>query len=129
MAGPKVFTDKCFGGGYAGTGAFFSEEARGEYERQFEDQDSVHGMCEDYRAAITVDLVEARRDREEGRKIRCPIKVLWGKKGVIERSFDALKEWRDVSDGEVTGESVDAGHYIAEEVPDLLLKHVKEFFV
>ncbi|KAL2067184.1 hypothetical protein VTL71DRAFT_1608 [Oculimacula yallundae] len=128
MSEPELFKSKFFGGGYAGNGSYIDERAMGEYMGMFKDEACVHAMCEDYRAAATIDLVEARKDREEGRKIRCPVRVLWGSKGVIERSFDCLKEWRAVSDGEVTGESVPSGHYIAEEVPDVLLKHVKEFF-
>ena len=85
-------------------------------------------MCEDYRAAATIDLVHARKDIAEGRKIKCDFRVLWGKRGVIEKSFDALALWREVCDGEVSGEAVDAGHYIPEEVPDLLVRHIKEFF-
>lgn len=129
LAQPELFRERFFGGGYAAQGGFMEEEVMREYVGQFRDEDAVHGMCEDYRAARTVDLVEARADRELGRKIRCPVRVLWGKRGVIESSFDALKEWRDVSDAEVSGESVDSGHYIAEEAPDVLLKHIKEFFV
>lgn len=123
------FAGKCFGsGGYTGTKGMFEESALGEYVKQFGDREGVHAMCEDYRAAATVDLEEAKADLKEGRKIRCPVRVLWGKKGEIERSFDALKEWRAVSEGEVSGEAVESGHYIPEEVPDVLLKHVEEFF-
>jgi haloacetate dehalogenase len=106
-----------------------SLEAKAEYMAQFTDQDGVHAMCEDYRAAAGIDLVEAREDREKGRKVMCPVRVLWGKTGVIEKSFDCLGEWRAVSEGSVTGEAVESGHYIAEQVPDVLLKHIKEFFV
>lgn len=128
LKNPEVFKQKFFGGGYAGTGAFIDEKAMEEYVKQYTDEETVHGMCEDYRAAATIDLVEARKDREEGRKIKCPVRVLWGKKGVIEASFDALAEWKEVSEGEVTGEAVNSGHYISEEVPDVLLRHVNEFF-
>jgi haloacetate dehalogenase len=48
---------------------------------------------------------------------------------VIEKSFNALAEWRTVSEGEVSGEAVEGGYYIAEQVPDVLLQHCKEFFV
>lgn len=116
-----------FKGNYAGDGRFMEEEAVGEYMKLFDERECVHGMCEDYRAAATIDLEEARRDREEGRKIKCPVRVLVGEKGVVAKKFDFLQEWRDVSEGEVTGEAVEAGHYIAEEVPDVLLKHIKDF--
>jgi haloacetate dehalogenase len=129
IASPSVFEERFFGGGYSGGTGYMSQEAKGEYMAQFKDEEGVHAMCEDYRAAAGIDLVEAREDREKGSKIKCPVRVLWGKSGVIEKSFDCLAEWRAVSEGSVTGEAVDSGHYIAEQVPDVLLKHIKEFFV
>jgi haloacetate dehalogenase len=128
MNSPEEFKARFFGGVYAGQQGFMDNQALDEYVAQFKDQDCVHAMCEDYRAAATIDLVEARSDREAGMKIKCPVRVLWGKKGVIEKSFDCLGEWRAVCDNDVSGEAVDSGHYIAEEVPDVVLKHVREFF-
>jgi haloacetate dehalogenase len=129
MASTSTFEERFFGGGYAGGVGYMSQEAKGEYMAQFRDEEGVHAMCEDYRAAAGIDLVEAREDREKGRKIRCPVRVLWGKSGVIEKSFDCLAEWRAVSEGDVSGEAVESGHYIAEQVPDVLLRHVREFFM
>jgi haloacetate dehalogenase len=40
-----------------------------------------------------------------------------------------LKEWKAVSEGDVSGEEVPSGHSIAEEIPDIVLKQAKEFFV
>ncbi|KUJ20302.1 putative epoxide hydrolase [Mollisia scopiformis] len=117
-----------FGGSWSGVKGFMDEKAVEEYISQFTDKAGVHAMCEDYRAAATIDLVEARSDKEAGRKIKCPVRVLWGKNGVIEKSFDCLGEWRAVCDNEVSGEAVNSGHFIAEEVPNVLLKHVREFF-
>jgi haloacetate dehalogenase len=99
------------------------------YVRQLGEKESVHGMCEDYRAGATVDLDEQRRDIEDGRNIKCSVRVLWGRKGVVGKLFDALKEWREVSDGSVEGEALDCGHYIPEEKPDEVIRHVRKFFV
>jgi haloacetate dehalogenase len=129
MASPSVFEERFFGGGYSGGTGYMSQQAKEEYMSQFKDGAGVHAMCEDYRAAAGIDLVEAREDKEKGRKIKCPVRVLWGKAGVIEKSFDCLGEWRAVSEGNVTGEAVESGHYIAEQVPDVLLRHIQEFFV
>jgi haloacetate dehalogenase len=117
--------------GHAGYGGKleYHPEAINAYLTQLKDADSVHGMCEDYRAAATIDLEEARNDRTAGRKIKCPLRVLWGKTGAVGRCFDVLAEWRDVSAEIVEGEAVESGHYIAEEVPDIVLKHASEFFV
>ena len=71
-------------------------------------------MCEDYRASASVDMDEAKEHLKEGRLIRCPLRVLWGKHGVIEKCFDAVNEWQIVAapDIEVDGWNVDSGHYI-----------------
>jgi haloacetate dehalogenase len=79
MASPEIFEERFFGGGYAGNVGYMSEEAKREYMKQFKDERGVHTMCEDYRAAAGIDLVEAREDRERGRKIRCPVRVVVGK--------------------------------------------------
>ena len=128
VANPKSWIENTMGGGYGIGLDAFDEEAVESYVKQIGDKDCVAGMCEDYRAAASVDLDESREDVEKGRKIKCPLQVLWGKKGVIESQFDALKEWREVAEeGMVHGMSVDSGHYIPEENPDIVLKHIKEF--
>ncbi|CAM6109509.1 unnamed protein product [Calypogeia fissa] len=134
LGNPNLMAEKFFGKGLKGQGGvwnvgIFDEEVMKEYVAQLGNRESVHGMCEDYRAAATVDLAEQRKDIEQGRRIRCPVRVLWGRKGVVGRLFDALTEWRDVSDGSVDGEALDCGHYIPEEKPDEVVHHVMEFLV
>jgi haloacetate dehalogenase len=107
----------------------FLDDAWEEYVKVLEDPEAVHSMCEDYRASASVDLEEARKDIEDGKKIKCDLRVLWGKKGVIEKCFDALAEWRSVCEGEVSGEAVDCGHYIPEEKSDVVVEHIKKFFL
>ncbi|KAE9382002.1 alpha/beta-hydrolase [Stipitochalara longipes BDJ] len=126
---PRKFAELFMGGrsgGYRG----FEKEAWEEYVRVLGEIGAVHAMCEDYRASSTVDLDESRRDLEEGKLIKCPIRVLWGKHGVIEKCFDALKEWKGVAEEgvEVSGMSVDCGHYVPEQAPDEVLKNIRELF-
>ena len=33
----------------------------------------IHGMCEDYRAGLTIDVEHERADKAAGRRVRCPI--------------------------------------------------------
>lgn len=100
-----------------------------EYVRSLGDEETVHGMCQDYRASATLDLDEAREDLKNGRLIQCPLRVHWGKYGVIEAGFDAIKEWKAVSGESVTveGSVMESGHYIPEHVPDDLIKSIVEF--
>ncbi|KAG0651059.1 Fluoroacetate dehalogenase [Hyphodiscus hymeniophilus] len=126
---PRKWAELFMGGRHAGL-APFDAGVFEEYVRVLEDTDAVHAMCEDYRASASVDMDEAKDDLEEGRLIHCPLRVLWGRHGVIERCFDAVREWKDVAapDVNVDGASVDCGHYIPEEAPDVVSQNIKLFF-
>jgi haloacetate dehalogenase len=56
-----------------------------------------------------------------------PILALWAKHGVIETCFDALKLWR-LRANQVEGEAIQAGHYMAEEIPDEVATRMSDFF-
>ena len=88
-------------------------------------------MCNDYRASATLDMEEAREDLKEGRLIKTPLLVLWSNQGVVEKYFDAIKEWRSVAEKDVLieGHSVESGHYIPEEAPDVVVSAILDFFV
>jgi len=113
------------GGRHAGLQAF-APEAWAEYVRCARDPATVHGWCEDYRAAASIDLDHDREDRRLGRRMTCPLLVLWGHHGVIERCFAPLDEWRRVAQ-DVRGKALDCGHYIAEEAPQALLDEAVPF--
>ena len=49
-----------------------------------------------------------------------------GAEGTVGRCFDPLQEWQQVATN-VTGQALPAGHYIAEEVPGLLLAEALAF--
>lgn len=124
-ADPKLFLHKKMGAGAAGMTPF-APEALAEYERCFT-PGAIHAMCEDYRAAATVDLVLDRADRDAGRRVTAPLLALWGEHGIIGRCFKPLDEWRRVAD-DVRGRGVPSGHYIPEEVPDILADELERFF-
>jgi haloacetate dehalogenase len=86
--------------------------------------DAIHGSCEDYRAAATIDLEHDRADLR--RKLRMPVLVLWGKHGVIERLFDPLNDWREVA-RDVRGRALDCGHFLPEEKPAEVLTELRRF--
>ena len=125
-ANPEFYLREFMGKRSAGLTPF-AAEAWAEYERAMSDPACVHAMCEDYRAAATIDLEHDRADREAGRKLQCPVRILWGKQGVIEQCFEPLKEWGRVATN-VTGRALDCGHYIPEEAPAALLEEIERFF-
>jgi haloacetate dehalogenase len=106
---------------------FFDREALADYLRAIHSPEMIRGMCEDYRAAATIDLVHDRASRAALEKVQCPMLVLWGKKAKIEAWYDALEVWRQYCSATVTGSSVNSGHYLAEEAPGEVLQKLTTF--
>ena len=101
-------------------------EAENEYLTTFSQPDKIHGSCEDYRAGATIDLVHDRQDRHK--KINVPVHVLWGSKGFVGKAFNPIEVWQNYVLGEVTGNSLDCGHFIPEEKPNETIVEIKNFF-
>jgi haloacetate dehalogenase len=122
---PRFYLRTKVGGWGSGGTGFFDARALAEYERCFDDPDAIHAMCEDYRAAATIDLEHDRADADG--RIACPVRVLWGERGVVHRLFEPLMDWQAKSSGEVSGRPTPTGHYIPEEAPDLLVEDIETF--
>lgn len=95
--------------------------ALAEYERCFIKPETIHAICEDYRASASIDLEhdrESRRQQAHGNgKIACDTLVLWGDRGVVHRMFKPLDLWQAQCAGEMSGKALAAGHFIPEELP------------
>ncbi|HEY6966055.1 MAG TPA: alpha/beta hydrolase [Burkholderiales bacterium] len=102
----------------------FDKRALKEYVRAFRDPKCIHATCEDYRAAAGIDLVHDRKDLR--RKLRMPVLVLWGRRGVIQAMFKPLRDWRAVA-ADVRGRALDCGHFLPEERPDDVLRELRRF--
>jgi haloacetate dehalogenase len=126
-ANPEFFIEKMMGNRHAGLAAF-APEALAEYRRCIHLPGIAHAICEDYRAAATIDLEHDRADRDAGRKVLQPLQVLWGQNGIIEKCFKPLDDWARVA-VDVRGGSVPCGHYIPEEAPEALLAAALPFLL
>ena len=125
-AAPETFLQKKIGWGHAGLSAF-TPETYAAYLRHVSDPATMHAMCEDYRAAASIDLEHDRADRAAGRKIACPVNVIWGEHGVVNRCFTPVADWQCVA-SDVRGKTLLCGHYVPEEVPEALLVEMRAFF-
>lgn len=126
-ADPAAYITRTMGGRHARM-EVFDPEAIAAYQRALSQPGAAHALCEDYRAAATIDLEHDRADREAGRRLVQPLRVLWGRHGVIERCFDPLAEWLAVAE-DVSGRALDCGHYLPEEAPDDLYAEIRAFLV
>jgi len=88
------------------------------YRRTLEDPGGVEAICEDYRAGATVDVEHDDADVEAGRRIACPVLVLWAGRGALPRFYaDVLEVWRPWAP-DVRGRALDARHFLAEDRPE-----------
>ncbi|WCE07532.1 alpha/beta fold hydrolase [Pseudomonas sp. JBR1] len=104
----------------------FPPEVLAEYLRCLSLPGTARGICEDYRASAGIDLAHDQADLDAGRRLELPLRVLWGAEGTVGRCFDPLAEWRPVAT-QVSGRALPGGHYLAEEVPDLVLEEALSF--
>ena len=127
-ADPRLYVRRKIGTWGTRGATFFDPRAVAEYERCFADPDAIHGACEDYRAAATIDLEHDRADVAVGRRIECPVRVLWGERGVVHRLFTPIADWQAWARLPVTGRTTPGGHYIPEESPEELSAEMLSFF-
>ena len=102
----------------------FTPEAMAEYVRCCT-AENIHAVCEDYRAAVSIDLEHDRANLD--RKIAMPMLVLWGEKSHVNRSFEQLEAWRERAT-DVRGRMLPCGHYPAEQCPDETYAELRAFF-
>lgn len=94
-----------------------SEPVFAEYLRCFANPGTLHAMCEDYRAAATIDLEHDKADLDK--KVRCPVLALWGSQGAMGALYDVAATWRERA-SEVHGKALSGGHYLPEQSADEL---------
>ena len=123
-ADPGYYLDRKLGA-WSGGSKPFAAEAIAEYRRCFTPE-TIHASCEDYRAAASIDLEHDEADLD--RKIACPLLVLWGARGAMERNFDVPATWRERAAGPVSGRALDCGHYLPEEQPEETARELLAFF-
>ncbi|EJW11557.1 hypothetical protein A33M_3035 [Rhodovulum sp. PH10] len=113
---------------WTGTGDLspFDPRALAHYRTAFQDPLRIHATCEDYRAGRTTDLAFDGADRAAGRKIDCPVLVLWGKHGIPSEN-SPLSVWAEWA-SDVRGTPIESGHFLAEENPGPTAAALLEFF-
>jgi haloacetate dehalogenase len=84
-------------------------------------------MMEDYRAGLGVDRAHDDADRAAGRRVECPVLVLWATKDDMEELYgDPLEVWRPWAE-DLSGGPIESGHHMAEEVPETLAAELLAF--
>jgi haloacetate dehalogenase len=110
--------------------SFFNKEALAEYMRCFRDPATIHAICEDYRATFGVDLEMDTADFDKGRKIDCPVLLLWGATGGVGRNHSPgpAEIWQRYASNIVGAKALPCGHYLSEEAPKETTAALLAFF-
>ncbi len=126
---PDAVVDAALGGWGTPVGVFPGEVRRA-YIEALSERAHVHAICEEYRAAATIDAEHDRDDRDAGRRITCPLLVLWSSRGPLDSWYAAdggpLGLWRGWA-RDVRGKAVDAGHFFPEEIPERTVGELRGF--
>jgi haloacetate dehalogenase len=127
---PEAIVDDALGG-WGSPSVVFPSEVRDAYVEALRDPDHAHAICEEYRAAATIDREHDRADLASGRRIVCPLLALWSAEGALDAWYvedggpPALwQAWAD----DVRGHALDAGHFFPEEAPQQTADALNRFF-
>jgi haloacetate dehalogenase len=132
LAQPPMFPERVIAAAaddfyFRGDRSRFDPQALEDYLRAVRNPETIHAMCEDYRAGAGVDHILDDEDLAAGRRIACPVLVLWAGRDELGRWFDVLATWRRWAD-DARGRALDCGHFIAEELPEETAEELLEFF-
>jgi haloacetate dehalogenase len=118
-------------GGWGTSSKAFPAEVRAAYIAALRDPDHAHAICEEYRAAATIDREHDSADRANGRRIACPLLALWSAEGPLDTWYaqdgGPLALWRAWGD-DVQGYPLRGGHFFAEEAPEQTAAALRDFF-
>jgi len=103
--------------------SWFTSDALAEYIRCC-NAENIHAVCEDYRAAVGVDLEHDAADLHV--KLTMPVLVLWGERSHVNRSYKPIEAWSERA-LDVRGRMLPCGHYPAEQAPDETLAELLAF--
>ena len=127
-ADPKLFLD-FFLDTWSAIPNSFTDAAYNEYLRCFSNPETVRAMCADYRS-VALDLEHDQADR--GKKLSCPVLVLWGAEMAKRpgwqtgKHLDMMTVWRQRAD-DIRGKPLPCGHFIPEEKPEELVAELSRF--
>ena len=98
-------------GGWGSPATAFPPDVRAAYAQALRAPGHPHAICEEYRAAATIDREHDRADCVRGRRIACPLLALWSANGALDTWY--VEESRPLAlwqawGPDVQGHSIDA---------------------
>ena len=120
---PDYFLRRHIGGQVKIEGSV-DEAVIAEYLRTYRDPATLHAICEDYRAAASIDLEHDAADQTS--RVTAPLLAIWGAQGVVGDLYDVTATWQAKANN-VSGVALPCGHAIPEEAPAELTAQLLSF--
>jgi haloacetate dehalogenase len=128
-AAPEAIVDNALGQ-WGSAPETFPAEVRRQYVDALRSRDAVHAICEEYRAAATLDREHDEADRRAGKTITCPVLALWSEGSSLDTWYaddggplGILRQWAP----NVSGRAVRGGHFFPEQNPDETIAALRDF--
>jgi haloacetate dehalogenase len=110
----------------------FPAHVREQYVNALRSPEAVHAICEEYRAAATLDRAHDDADRKEARVIECPVLALWSENGALDVWYQdsggplsILNQWAS----NVRGRPMRGGHFFPEQNSAETITALREFMI
>ena len=130
MAVSEAIVDDALGG-WGSPASVFPPEVRKAYVQALRDPEHAHAICEEYRAAATLDREHDQADRSSGGRIVCLLLALWSAEGALVSWYveeaGPLALWQ-AWDDEVQGQPIHGGHFFPEAAPEQTADALNRFF-
>jgi haloacetate dehalogenase len=130
MAAPEAIVDHAVNT-WGTAGDTFPADIRAAYVSALRRPGHAHAICEEYRAACTLDRAHDQEDLNSGRKISAPLLALWSADGAVDSWYEEeggpLALWRRWAT-DVRGLRMQGGHFFPEEHPEQTSEAMERFF-
>jgi haloacetate dehalogenase len=129
LADPEIVVDEALER-WGSERASFPPDVRAAYIEALRDPETIHAICEEYRAAVTIDFARDAEDQDAGRRITCPTLVLWSEGSGMDTWYrddgGPLGIWRKWAT-DVTGRAISGGHFFPEQNPAETISELRSF--
>lgn len=108
-------------------GHHLAPDAEAAYISQFQKPTVIAATCADYRAGASQDRDHDQADKSAGKRIACPVHLIWGRGYFLTDAQSPALIWQDWAD-EVSETALNCGHFVAEEQPAGCAEALLSFF-
>ena len=121
---PDYYYEHCLEGWDTGTIDDFDAEALLYYRQSWRWPDTIRAMCDDYRAALAIDVLHDGIDLD--RRLACPSLVMYGRDGAMNRHYDVPETWSDRL-ADMRAMAMPGGHFFPDLHPRETAQAVLQF--